>query len=333
MTDVGRRAGVSAQTVSRYFNDGYVSHQARGRIQQAVDELAYVPNRLPVQLRVSRTDTIGVVLFGPLNYGNAAIMTGMYRAARELGQSVMTTHMEPDPQAGDELFAQAVREVEGFVAARADAVIIASPYRSVTRLVARVGGAVPVVLLAELEEDSSDAVGSYSYRAARGVVEHLVLLGHRAILHVAGPRNRVQAQTRRQAYLDVVTEAGLAPLPVLECEEWEAGAAARQAGEVDPASFTAVFAANDDLALGFMATMRERGQVPPQDYGIAGFDDMPQARFLAPPLTTAHVDFERIGEVAMRRAVGEARGEAPARSWTVPVELRVRASTVGSAGV
>ena len=106
MTDVGRLAGVSAQTVSRYFNDGYVSGEARERVEAAVNELGYVRNRLPVQLRATQTNMIGVVLLGPLNYGNTSIMTGLYRAAREFGQTVMTTHMAQDPADSEELMAQ-----------------------------------------------------------------------------------------------------------------------------------------------------------------------------------------------------------------------------------
>lgn len=99
---------------------------------------------------------------------------------------------------------------------------------------------------------------------------------------------------------------------------------------MDPSSFTAVFAGNDDLALGFMSVMRARGVVAPRDYVIAGFDDRPQARFFEPPLTTAHIDFEKIGETAIRTAVTRAAGEpASTGQWLVPGEIVLRESTEG----
>lgn len=331
MSDVGRRAGVSAQTVSRYFNDGYVSAQARSRIEEAVAELGYVRNRLPVQMRRQRTDTIGVILFGPLNYGNSSIMTGIYRRARAVGQTVMTTHMEEDPAASPRLWEQAVSEIERFLSLQVDALIIGSPYASLAAVVRLVGRTVPVVCVSEPEGD--DGPGDpYSRHGAREVVSHLVGLGHRRILHVAGPLDRTQGRERLAAYREVLAEAGLVPLPVLEAREWNAAEGGRLAGEVDPASFTAVFAANDDLALGFMSTMYRRGLRVPRDYAIAGYDDMPQSCYYIPALTTLHVDFDQIGEAAVRRAVAAVNGEEPALQ-RVPTRLVVRASTVGEGDV
>lgn len=330
MTDVGRRAGVSAQTVSRYFNDGYVSEQARARIEEAVRVLGYVPNRLPVQLRRDRTDSIGVCLFGPLNYGNSSIMTGIYRVARELGQRVLMAHMQPDPQNSTALWDEAMAEIDAMIANRVDAMVIASPYEGGMAMVDRVGGLVPVVVLSEFMDSECDPVGSYSYGFSIGLVEHLVELGHTKILHVAGPGDRIQSRMRRRAYEEVLARAGLAPLPVVECQEWDSASAAKAAESVAPDSFTAVFAGNDDLALGFMSVMRARGVVAPRDYVIAGFDDRPQARFFEPPLTTAHINFDKIGEVAIRTAVARAAGEPEStRQSFVPGEIVLRESTEG----
>ncbi|WP_172192950.1 LacI family DNA-binding transcriptional regulator [Actinomyces faecalis] len=330
MTDVGRRAGVSAQTVSRYFNDGYVSDQARARIEEAVRALGYVPNRLPVQLRRDRTDSIGVCLFGPLNYGNSSIMTGIYRVARELGQRVLMVHMEPDPQGSAALWDEAMAEIDAVIANRVDAIVIASPYEGLMRMVDHVGNLVPVVVLSEFTDSERDPVGSYSYGLSLRLVQHLIALGRTEILHVAGPGDRIQARLRRRAYEDALAEAGLKPLPIVECEEWDAVSAAKAAEHVEVDDFTAVFAGNDDLALGFMSVMRARGVVAPRDYVIAGFDDRPQARFFEPPLTTAHIDFDKIGETAIRTAVARAAGEPEStRQWFVPGEIVLRESTEG----
>ena len=330
MTDVGRLAGVSAQTVSRYFNDGYVSGEARERVEAAVNELGYVRNRLPVQLRATQTNMIGVVLLGPLNYGNTSIMTGLYRAARELGQTVMTTHMAQDPAGSEELMAQVLGEVDGFLSMRVDALVLASPYPSLAAVAEHVGSATAVVTIAELDDDASDAVGGYSYDGARTVVEHLLALGHRRILHVAGPLDRQQARARLRGYRDGLAAAGLAPLPALEAEEWDARSGEQCARRAPLGDFSAVFAGNDEIALGFMTGLARRGRRAPEDYVIAGFDDMPDARFLMPALTTARVDFEAVGEAGLVAAVARAGGRESSRP-RVRAELVVRESTAGGA--
>ncbi|SDN21377.1 LacI family DNA-binding transcriptional regulator [Actinomyces ruminicola] len=329
MIDVGRAAGVSAQTVSRYFNGGYVSADARERVAAAVNELGYVRNRIPLQMKAQRTNLIGLVLLGPLNYGNAGIMRGLTRAARECGQTVMITHMEHDPADGGEAWQALLKEIDTLLSMRVDALIVGSPYASITRIIAYVNRAIPLVALAELPESEVDAVGSYSYEAACAVMRHLIAQGHRRILHVSGPSDRAQAIARRRAYETEMAVAGLEALPVLEGREWDAASGAECARQVEPGSFTAVFAGSDGIALGFISELRRRGVLAPRDYAIAGFDDMPDAQFMDPPLTTARIDFERIGEAALRRAVSRAGGEVADVDVPRP-ELIVRASTTGN---
>lgn len=327
MSDVGRLAGVSAQTVSRYFTGGYVSEPVRQRVEAAVAELGYVRNRLPLQLRASRTNMIGVVLFGPLNYGAASIMTGLYRAARALGQTVMTTQMESDPAVSSGAMAQILKEVDAFVSMRVDALVMASPFASLTTIVDHVADVVPVVTLAEDAHEATEAVGPYSYKGACMVTDHLIAAGHRRILHLAGPSSRAQARDRRRGYEDALSRAGLEALPVMECEEWDARSGSLCGQNVDPESFTAVFAANDEIALGFLHAMAQRRRRSPRDFAIAGFDDVPDAVFMTPPLTTLRVDFESFGEEALVVAVELADGRRRRRRGPVPTELVVREST------
>ncbi|WP_180272116.1 LacI family DNA-binding transcriptional regulator [Actinomyces ruminis] len=329
MVDVGRAAGVSAQTVSRYFNGGYVSADARERVEAAVSALGYVRNRLPLQMKAERTNLIGLVLLGPLNYGNAGIMSGLTRAAREASQAVMISHMESDPAASAESWSALLTEVDTLLSMRVDALIVGSPYGSIKRIIDYVNGAVPVVTLAELPDRDVDAVGAYSYEASCAVMRHLIALGHRRILHVSGPSDRAQALARRRAYEAEMKAAGLEGLPVLESREWDAASGAECARRAEVGSFSAVFAGSDTIALGFISELRQRGVLAPRDYAIAGFDDMPDAQFMDPPLTTARIDFERIGEAALRRAVSRAGGEEADVGVPQP-ELIVRASTTGS---
>ena len=327
MVDVGLRANVSAQTVSRYFRGGYVSSDKRERVEAAVRELGYRQNRLPINMRSEFTETIGFLMLGPLNYGNAGVFSGLSRAARLQHQTLVTSHIETDPASSDDTWAEVLRIIDGFISMRVDGLVITTPYVGVDRLVKHVGEAVPLLAAVESADKQTSLVYADSYAAARLAVRHLVELGHRDVLHVAGPVHRIQSCTRRQAYLDELADAGLTPLPIVECEEWDAASGAKCAEMVDPCDFTAVFAANDEIALGFSRVLRLRGFEAPKDYSIVGFDDMPEARYFTPPLTTMHLDFERIGEAALGKILGLIRGEDPGVSDPMEVPLIVRDST------
>jgi DNA-binding LacI/PurR family transcriptional regulator len=326
MADVGRHADVSAQTVSRFYTGGYVSPEARSRIETAVGELGYRPNRLPRNLRATHTDTIGLLNLGPINFGNAGILTGVNRAARAADQTLLTTQYEIDPSvpgARERVF----RDIDNLLAMRVDGLVMATPYTGIEALVDHIGDAVPVVSLSESASPRVRSVHADSYDAGLLAVRHLVELGHRRILHVSGPHDRNQASSRLQGYLDGLAEAGLVALPVIEAAEWDARSGAESADHADPATFTAVFAANDVIALGFLSRMRRRGLEAPRDFSIVGVDDMPEAQFFSPALTSARLDFEMLGETALRMVLDLVRGIEPHESGVIPTTLSVREST------
>ncbi|WP_415854639.1 LacI family DNA-binding transcriptional regulator [Sinomonas sp. G460-2] len=326
MIDVGRRAEVSAQTVSRYFNGGYVSTDSRARIEAAVSDLGYRQNRLPRQLRGDRTESIGFLSLGPINYGNASILMGLNHAARAHSQTLVTSHFEPDP-ADPKVQAELFRDIDRLLSMRVDGLVIATPFVGGGVLVDYVKDAVPVILLSEGGDGDAPTVHSRSYAAARLAVRHLIELGHRDILHLGGPANRNESHTRRRAYQDELASAALTPLPILECAEWDAASGAACAETIDPTQFTAVFAANDEIALGFSSVLHGRGFTAPRDYSIVGFDDMPEARYFTPPLTSSRIDFERIGEAALLTVLSLVRGEAPKPNYSIEPALIVREST------
>jgi DNA-binding LacI/PurR family transcriptional regulator len=140
----------------------------------------------------------------------------------------------------------------------------------------------------------------HSYAAARMATEHLVALGHERILHVAGPRTRNEAFERERGYRDAMAASELAARVVEGVRDWSAASGDQAAREVDPASFTAVFAANDEIALGFMSAMAACGAVAPRDYSIVGVDDMPSAAYFSPPLSSMRLDFRELGIGAFR---------------------------------
>lgn len=326
MAEVGHRARVSAQTVSRYFNDGSVSGASRARIEAAVADLDYRFNRLPRSMRAGRTDTIGFIVLGPLNYGNTAILTGISRAARVTGQTLMTTQFELDasePSARAQVF----RDLDNLLALRVDGMIVATPYVGLRPILAHVGGATPVVALSDAADVDTTRVHVDSYGAARQATGHLLALGHRRILHLAGPSGRNEAEARRRGYRDALAAARRRPLRVVECAEWDAASGAAAADAVDPASFTAVFAANDEIALGFMSRLADAGLVAPRDYSIIGIDDMPEARYFRPALSSVHLDFEGAGEAALNQVLALGRGTDTGSTTVLPSVLHSRAST------
>jgi DNA-binding LacI/PurR family transcriptional regulator len=133
MADVGRHAQVSAQTVSRYFTGGYLSDETRQRVEEAISELGYRRNHLPRSLRRSRTDTIGYLAIGPLNFGSSGILTGLSRAARAAGQSLLTTQLAQGPEAQGRL-EEAHRALETFLSLRVDGIVVGTPYRDLEQV-------------------------------------------------------------------------------------------------------------------------------------------------------------------------------------------------------
>ncbi|MEU6606576.1 LacI family DNA-binding transcriptional regulator [Streptomyces shenzhenensis] len=326
MSDVGRAADVSAQTVSRYFTGGYVSQEARAKIETAVRELGYSRSRLPRILRAERTDTLGFLAMGPMNYGNADILTGISRAAIEAGQTLLTTQIDLDPSEADG-HAKIAVALHNLLSMRVDGIVVGTPYLGVDDLLKEIAAMVPVVFLSEVSAPGVTAVHADSYGAALHAARHLTGLGHRRILHLAGPANRNESTERLRGYHDALAEAHVAPLPVVQCREWDATAGAEAATKVHPSSFSAVLAASDQIALGFMAELREQGLTAPADYSIVGIDDMPDAKYYAPPLTSSRLDFVRVGEIAMEAILERIGGRPLSPAVVVPSVLSVRSST------
>ena len=130
-----------------------------------------------------------------------------------------------------------------------------------------------------------------------------------------------------RGYRAALEEAGVPALEVLRCREWDAGSGAEHARTVDPESFTAVSAANDQIALGFLQTMAERGRIAPDDYSIVGVDDMPDSEYFSPPLTTMHLDHQALGETALRMLAERIRTGERQQRTSVSARLVVRRST------
>jgi LacI family transcriptional regulator len=337
MSDVARLAGVSHQTVSRVLNDHpRVSRETRERVLEAVRQLNYRPNAMARGLAGRRSRVIGVVSFDTILYGPAATLLGIERASRAAGYGVSIVTLEHLDHGGmtSALSALADQSVAGVV-------VIAPQTASAAALRNLPIGTAAVAVESDMGGDIP-AISVDQVRGARLAVDHLLSLGHRRVWHVSGPRDWLETHGRIEGWRASLDDAGLAA-PRLMTGDWSArsGYAAgvelaerfRSKGDV-----TAVFAANDHMALGMLRAFHEAGVRVPEDVSIVGFDDIPEAEFLSPPLTTVRQDFDEVGRrciAALLRLIEADRADGPDRpepEWRVAPTLVERTSTAPPRG-
>ncbi|WOF22892.1 LacI family DNA-binding transcriptional regulator [Microbacterium betulae] len=329
---MARLAGVSAQTVSRFFTGvGYVHADTRERISAAVDELGYRPNHAARNLRSRRSDSVGVLSMGGLNHGTATLLTGLSETARAVGFDLSTTHLDLD-FAAEGWQEEARRSLERFLSIQVDGIIVATPVLGVEEVFPDPGDPTPLLTISERPHGGLASASMHSHGAGVQATEHLLSLGHTRVLHVAGPRTRNEAFERERGYREAMAAAGLEPLVAEGARDWTAESGFLAARSLDPSSFTAVFAANDELALGVMSAMSARGLTAPADFSIVGVDDMPSSAFFSPPLTSVRLDFRRLGREAFRLLHRLIRDDASPERVVVEPELVVRGSTARRPG-
>ncbi|MER7280055.1 LacI family DNA-binding transcriptional regulator [Dactylosporangium sp. NPDC000244] len=328
MNDVARLAGVSHQTVSRVLNDHpSVSPATRERVLEAVRQLNYRPNAMARGLAGRRSRVVGVVSFDTILYGPASTLLGIEHAARAAGYGVSIVTLERVDHTGmvSALNALADQSVAGVVVIAPQTAAAAALHNMPLGMAAvavesAVGGEVPAI--------SVDQV-----TGARMAVRHLIELGHEKVWHLSGPRDWLETHGRIEGWRTTLEEAGL-PAPPLMTGDWSARSG--YAAGLELASrddVTAVFAGNDQMALGLMRAFHERGIRVPDDVSIVGFDDIPEAEFLSPPLTTIRQDFDEVGRrciAALLRVIEADLPEGPDRPSPDPrvaPTLIVRAST------
>jgi DNA-binding LacI/PurR family transcriptional regulator len=325
MADVAALAGVSHQTVSRVINGHHsVAPDTRERVQRAIAELGYRPNLAARALVTGSTRTIGLVTVKIDQYGPAQTMLGLESAARAAGYSVSVAIL-------DDATAVAMRDaVDRFVAQSVDAVVALGTYDDAAEALRSLVAPVPLVAVQVGGGKDRPAVGVDQEAGARLAIRHLLALGHRTVHHVAGPADSQEARGRVEGWRAELAAAG-APVPDPIQGDWTpssghaAGrrlAARMRAGE----AVTAVFTANDQMALGLLAALHEEGLSVPCDVSLVGFDDLPEAPYFTPPLTTVRQDFAELGRRGVQLVLDRLAGKDP-HPEAVPPELVVRSST------
>lgn len=325
MIDVGRMASVSAQTVSRYFNGGYVAPSTRQRIETAVEALGYRPHPAARQLKSNRTGAVGVIAMGSPNFGVWSLLEGMTAGARQAGFTLVIGQLDISsnrPDAASEVEAA----VDQLLRSGVDGIIVASPYAGGEDLFTDLVTGVPLVIVLERPGSPDNSVRVDSYGAGTLAMDHLIVLGHQRILHISGDPTTIESEQRRASYYDSLARHGLSAIQDIG-RDWTAESGFDIGSSVNPEDFTAVFAANDAIASGFMSAMRDRGLEAPMDFSIVGIDNMPATQFYAPPLTTVTLDFVGIGEAAVEMMLRRIREERSMPQQTIPPHLEERRST------
>ncbi|WP_311258805.1 LacI family DNA-binding transcriptional regulator [Microbacterium sp. WCS2018Hpa-9] len=315
MAMVASRAGVSGQTVSRVVNDSpRVDPVTRERVETAMAELGYRPHRAARALRTGRSQTIGLVVTTLATVGNSRMLQATAEAAAERGYAL--TLVTAGDSVADAFERLAEQEVDGaIVLNEASALVPAAERPAGLRLVV-----VDAPASAELAVVHSDHVGG-----AAAATAHLLGLGHETVHHLAGPSDSFAAAERERGWRQALAHAGIEP-PTVVRGDWTAEAGF-VAGEALRAA-SAVFCANDQMALGLLRALAEAGRRVPEDVGVVGFDDVPDAANYRPPLTTIRQDFTALAHRAVGLLVAEIEGtDEPAASAVVPTLLIDRAST------
>ena len=318
--DVARLAGVSHQTVSRVIN-GHLSvrPQTRERVEEAIKQLRYRPSTAARALVTRRSRNLGLIMPGSAVFGPSSTVLGFTRAARAARYTVsITSVFEPEEES--------VRAAtESLLSQHVEAILVVADDRRVLEAAGRIELEVPLVAVDSTRRVGASAVSIDQYGAARMATEFLVSLGHTRILHLAGPASSTDGGERERGWRDVLAEHGLASSPPLFGDWTPDSGYGLVAGAVGR-GFTAIFSANDQMALGAMHALADAGLEVPADVSIVGFDDIPEAAHFSPPLTSVHQDFDQLGGDLMTTVLAvldDQRLDLPAR---VPT-LVERAST------
>jgi DNA-binding LacI/PurR family transcriptional regulator len=323
MADVARLAGVSQQTVSRVANESdEVRPETRARVQHAMRMLDYRPNSVARALATGRSRTLGVIVAEPAHHGPASTLYGIESAAHAAGYHISLVAPHAPGARATLAAAEHLREqgVEGILAI--------TPRPETGRALGSLLDRISVVAV------GADAVGDVpcvavdNVRGGELATRHLLELGHATVWHLAGPADWTDARQRIAGWREALSVAGIPAPPALHGDWTARSGYALGVRLLAQRDVSAVFAANDQLALGLLRRLHEAGREVPGEISVVGVDDLPESAYFRPPLTTVRQDFIEIGRrsVAMLLATMGANRRGAVRETIVP-ELVVRAST------
>lgn len=315
MAMVAERAGVSGQTVSRVANGSpRVDPHTRTRVEQAMAELGYRPNRAARALRTGRTHTLGLVAQTLATVGNSRMLQAVADAAASRGYAVTVVTLGAD---GDIAAAFGRLHDQGV-----DGAIVLNEATALARDAA--SGDLRLVVVDSAPDSRFTVIGTDHAAGARAATEHLLAAGNRTVHHLAGPNGSFAAAERERGWREALA-AAVAPVPPIERGDWSAASGYQRTQQLLAADPTALFVANDQMALGALRALAEAGRRVPDDVAVIGFDDVADAADFQPPLTTVRQDFDVLGEQAVVALIALVEGTAEPVAPLAPT-LVVRAS-------
>jgi LacI family transcriptional regulator len=320
--DVAQRAGVSYQTVSRVINGSpKVAKSTLRRVQKAIQELNYQPNKAAQMLVTRRSFTLELIMWGINYYGPAQMMSGVEHAARSLGYKLIYSNVEE--QTPDQL--AALFDNLGMV----DALLVIAPIQNsqFDDLLNQCNK--PYVKIGTEQGASGPSAIIDQRYGSQLAVQHLLSLGHEKIAEISGPLHWHDAYARHQSWLDAL-HARQIPADLTIEGDWTAESGYQAARELLTSGhkFSALVIGNDQMALGAIRALRECGLRIPQDVSLVGFDDIPEAAYFEPPLTTIRQDFRQLGRQSVEYLIEILRNdETPLQQHTLYPQLIIRQST------
>lgn len=322
MTDVARLAGVSHQTVSRVLN-GHpnVREQTRLRVRAAIAELGYRPNGAARALVTGRSQVIGVVAQNTTLYGPASMLAALEQTAAEEGFAVSVGSVR-------NLDHRSISAaVERHLSHRVAGIVVIAPVESAGEALEHLPQDVPLVTVDGDPSRPVPLVTVDQVAGARAATQHLLDAGHRTVWHVSGPFDWFDSVGRIDGWREALLAAGVDPPPLMP-GDWSAASGYR-CGQMlaRMPEVTAVFTSNDHLALGVLRALHEFGRRVPHDISVVGFDDVPEAAYFIPPLTTVRPDFDAVARASLQMLLAQIEtGTGGAMRQTIAPALVARES-------
>src|SRR5699024_3732136 len=325
MIDVAARAGVSQKTVSRVVNgEPHVREELQFRVQDAINDLGFRPNAAARSLVTRRTQRIGIVAFGNTMHGPQSILAAIEAVARADGYSVSMVRTETAARtevraALDSLLDQGV---EGVVLSEPlnleGAALVVNEHVAVLTLGSR----------GLTDRDDEIVVGTDELGGARVATDHLLALGHQTVHHIAGPRAWAASDLRANGWRLSLESRGIVP-PAPVTGDWSPRSGFDAMTQLlEDERLTAVFVANDQMAIGAISAVLRSGRTVPRDISIVGFDDLDVTEYLPTPLTTMRQEFDTFARTGMDYLMKTIDGQPPTEvKHVVPASLMIRATT------
>jgi DNA-binding LacI/PurR family transcriptional regulator len=323
IADVADFAGVSHQTVSRVLNHHpSVREITRARVLAAIDRLGYRPNTAARALASGRSKTLGVVALDTSLYGPVSTLFGIQGAAQRAGYFVSVVAVHSIERAS---LTEALRRL---TAQSVDGIAIIAPFGAARDALSDLVTGIPVVAVEGDTGADISVVMVDQVAGAKLATEHLLSAGYETVFHIAGPEEWLEAKGRVTGWREALEAAGADVLPPLS-GDWTARSG-YEAGQVlaKIPDARAVFVANDQMALGVLRALSERGRRVPDDVAVVGFDDIDESAYFIPPLTTVRQDFQRVGTAAVQVLLEQlAAGTKRKQRVVIEPELVCRQST------